>query len=352
MLNATGGFLPRKIKFWLSNFIIVGVIGGVLAIALLQGFEINFRVMWRQVQSTNLFQFLFALSLFYLGIWIRGIRWWLISRGIYLDQEEDTTLPGPNTFALVYLLGFFVNAITFLRIGYGYRAWAVARESGTSFYKMLGTVVAERFQDVASALILILIISGILTFTSETEVPGEIILVTILLVAVLVGFLGLIRFGGRLAAMLPNPAKAAYGRIQTGTMYGLKPQALRIPVLVGLMAWVIDGVRFYLVALSLGTDLTFGVAAFAALAAALLATAPTPGGLGVVEGGLTGILVLLGLHDTEAFALTIVDRFITFLSILILGGSLFVIWEVRKVRYSQAVKSVRPDNGGGEKLHK
>jgi uncharacterized membrane protein YbhN (UPF0104 family) len=60
----------------------------------------------------------------------------------------------------------------------------------------------------------------------------------------------------------------------------------------------------------------------------MLTTIPTPGGFGFVEGGLTGVLILMGLSDTDAFALAIVDRSISWISIIVIGGALFVLWQL------------------------
>ena len=78
---------------------------------------------------------------------------------------------------------------------------------------------------------------------------------------------------------------------------------------------------------ALDLDIGFGVVMFAALANAMLSTIPTPGGFGFVEGGLTGVLVLLGVGDTDALTLTVVDRSISWLSVVLFGGLLFVAWQ-------------------------
>ena len=70
----------------------------------------------------------------------------------------------------------------------------------------------------------------------------------------------------------------------------------------------------------------------AALTIAVLSTIPTPGGFGFVEGGLTGVLIFLGLGDTQALTLTIVDRSISWISIIVIGGTLFVSWQTFVVR--------------------
>ena len=84
----------------------------------------------------------------------------------------------------------------------------------------------------------------------------------------------------------------------------------------------------------MGIEISFGIVMFAALANAMLTTIPTPGGFGFVEGGLTGLLVLFGRTDNEAISLVAVDRTISWLSVVLFGGILFVVWHAVKAKKS------------------
>ena len=88
---------------------------------------------------------------------------------------------------------------------------------------------------------------------------------------------------------------------------------------------------------------------FAALAGAMLSTLLTPGGLGFVEIGLVGVLKILGLGDTAAFTLMVVDRSISLISIIVIGGALFFAWQIfRTGRHPQgSVPAMRAESGGG-----
>jgi Lysylphosphatidylglycerol synthase TM region len=63
------------------------------------------------------------------------------------------------------------------------------------------------------------------------------------------------------------------------------------------------------------------VEAFAAWALSrVLGSIPiTPGGVGFVDLGLTGVLVAFGAHNTEAVAATLIYRFLTTIPIIVLG---------------------------------
>ncbi|MDE2768951.1 MAG: flippase-like domain-containing protein, partial [Chloroflexota bacterium] len=57
---------------------------------------------------------------------------------------------------------------------------------------------------------------------------------------------------------------------------------------------------------------------------------PTPGGLGAVEGGLLGLMRLIGVGGGVAGAVAIVDRVITYWSVILTGGLLFVFTRLKR----------------------
>ena len=55
----------------------------------------------------------------------------------------------------------------------------------------------------------------------------------------------------------------------------------------------------------------------------MLSTVPTPGGIGAVEAGMTGLLVL-SMPKADAASVAVLDRSITLLSVIAIGGLVFV----------------------------
>ena len=68
-----------------------------------------------------------------------------------------------------------------------------------------------------------------------------------------------------------------------------------------------------------------------ALGGAILSTVPTPGGIGAVEPGLISLLVL-GLERSDAASVVLIDRTITYVSVLIIGGLVFLLWQLSLAR--------------------
>jgi uncharacterized protein (TIRG00374 family) len=101
----------------------------------------------------------------------------------------------------------------------------------------------------------------------------------------------------------------------------------RIPLvtLLGLLGWLAEVARLYLVTLALGIPLSLALIVFITLANSLLTLVPTPGGVGAVESGVAGLLVRISsLAASGAAALVLVDRSISYLSIILTGGVIFL----------------------------
>lgn len=56
--------------------------------------------------------------------------------------------------------------------------------------------------------------------------------------------------------------------------------------------------------------------------------APTPGGVGVIEAGLTGALVAAGVSAPTALAAVLVYRLLTYVTPIVVGASLYVAWRI------------------------
>ena len=89
--------------------------------------------------------------------------------------------------------------------------------------------------------------------------------------------------------------------------------------------------RLYFVLQALGIDIGLPLTAVVALGHAILSTVPTPGGVGAVEPGVTGLL-LIKLSRPDAVAAAILDRSITYVSVIAVGGLIFLLRQVIQMR--------------------
>lgn len=109
-----------------------------------------------------------------------------------------------------------------------------------------------------------------------------------------------------------------------------------LPLLVRTMLAQTCGAVILLVALrGLGVGDELGVTEFFRLffITHLLGTfAPTPGGVGVVEAGMTGALVAAGVEAPVALAAVLVYRFLTYVVPILFGAALYLVWSARRAR--------------------
>lgn len=111
-----------------------------------------------------------------------------------------------------------------------------------------------------------------------------------------------------------------------------------IPVLLlSCGVWILDIIRLKLVALALNIDLSLTLIVTVSILSFLLGALPlTPGGLGIIEGGLISLLLYFGLSLVSASSFVLLERFISygissiigFLYLSYYGG--FKVWEKAK----------------------
>jgi len=302
-------------------------------------FDIDWGEMWDQVKGVDPLTYLFAGVLYYTSFWFRGVRWRLIVRASGVGAGPNVVGIGNFKYAAIILMGWFANSVAFFRLGDAYRAYALHRETRISLASSLGTLLGERAQDILLVLGLLVVGAIGLLVTGEVTLPIYVIGAAAAVSAVtLLGLIVMRNYGDRLAHRLPDRIEEFYRPIQVGALGSFKARQLPLQFLLGGIGWALEIGRVYFVAESLGLDIGFFVIMSAALTIAVLSTIPTPGGFGFVEGGLTGVLIFLGLGDTQALTLTIVDRSISWISIIIVGGSVFVSWQTFVVRRGRQPK--------------
>ena len=287
---------------------------GLFVFLLTTRFDIDWTATRNNIGEINPWLYVVAIISYYISFGFRGLRWKILAENASAGEEN---IPSSAKFAQLIIIGWFVNAIAGLRLGDAYRSFALADESRGSFPWSLGTVLAERVLDMAIIMGLIVVSSIFLSATSDSSILRYILITTPILAVLLVGFtiaMGLLR--DRTTRILPGRFREVYERFHQGTLGSFK----RLPLLMslGLLGWLMEIARVYFVVQALGLDVDPALIAIVALGHAILSTVPTPGGIGVVEPGITGLL-LLSLDHPAALSVTVVDRSITYLSVVVVG---------------------------------
>ena len=316
----------------LLSFALAAALIAVLATT----FDLDWERTWRNIRAMNPWMYALALVAYYSSFAFRGIRWRILAENAIDGDADDDSGDGADEVRLpsslwiggLIVIGWFVNSITWLRLGDAYRAYALGNDSGATFSWSLGTVFAERVLDMVTVAALIVVAIALLAATGG--LPGAwwwyIIAITMVMAfAISLAAALMKRYGASLARILPSGLAGAYRAFQEGALrsFDRLPAALSL----GAIGWLMEIARLYFVVEALGIEVGFALIPVVALGHAVLSTAPTPGGMGAVETGVTGLL-LIESSAADAASIVIIDRSITYLSVIAVGGALFILRQI------------------------
>lgn len=242
---------------------------------------------------------------------LRFLKWHYYLRRLAIPLGR-----GPS--ALVFLAGFTMS-ITPGKFGELLKALLVRDLVGTEVSRTASVVMAERLTDVAG--LLVLSAFGITALPHGQWLLGAVALVLVLAVVVLRAprLTSLARRAipeHPLLARVVDPLRAFVG---AGRAL-LEPGPLTLTVALSTVSWFFECLALYLILAGLGAPVSLRAAtflyAFASLAGAV---SMLPGGLGVAEGSLTGLLVGLGTAFPDAAAATLLVRAATLWLAVALG---------------------------------
>ncbi|HEY85588.1 MAG TPA: flippase-like domain-containing protein [Chloroflexi bacterium] len=301
------------------------IFGFILAFAVFIGLGIyaDFRVMLRLLQGFRWMLLPVILSLTIFNYALRFSKW-----HYYLRQIGVKNL---SWWAdLRVYVGGFAFSLTPGKVGELVRLSWLKNLADVHPAKTAPVAVAERLTD-GMAMVLIALLSG---FIYPQYWPVLLSIGVILLGAVIV-----IQFRSLALWMLNLGEKILLVSKIIHHLHTLYESAyellgwrnLLVAVGLGTTAWLSQGVAFYLVLLGLGVSpspdmliLAIFILAFSTVAGG---ASGVPGGLGVTEGGLTGMLILLAALPADlAATATLLIRFCTMWLGVTLGLAVVLVW--------------------------
>ena len=287
---------------------------------------------WNRIRHANPLLYIAALLVYYASFAVRGVRWQVLLRNAGEDRPARP-LTG------IVITSFFVNCVVPAKMGDVYRAYLARARLRVSASKALGTIIAERLLDLC-VLMALLIASGAVVF--HTKAPG--ILIPYVVAGTLICFAGVgviltmrAGRGQRILRLLPEAIFHRYENFRIGTVRSLG----RYPTLLLLTGtvWACEAGRLGFVVHALGVNvLGPSQILLVALVAALLTTVPfLPGGLGLVEAGMVGVLIAVGgLSREGAVSIALLDRSISYGSVVVIGFVVFMFTHLHAPRAKTA----------------
>jgi len=219
-----------------------------------------------------------------------GLRIW---RWQYYLHCIDVSVPLFES-SIVFLSGF-VMSVTPGKVGEVFKSLLLYESRGVSMLRTAPIVVAERLTDLIALVLLIAL--GSLAFEHGVLIAAAAAILVAGLVAVCAYRpLGeaLLSFAGRFAllAKIAHKLREAYEALLTM----LRPGPLLFGTLLAVLAWGLECAALYTIVHGFpGSTIQWDAAVFAYSTSTIVgALAMLPGGLGVTEAGMTGLLQALG----------------------------------------------------------
>ena len=304
-----------------------GIAVSLIALAVVFG-TVDVREAWQVIQTASLPLLLLALAVVATQIVVRGWRW----RVVLPPRPDGSAVPIARTISPL-LVGYLGNAILPARLGEPIRAAFIAKREQLDTMVSFGATMLERLIDVASL--------ALIGFLAAVALGAETWIIVVgaaagfgglifLAVLVVVGLTRLADIGSALLARvgLAQRTRRLQGWARSfavGVDRGRNPLRLSKAIVLSLVAWVLDAMIFYLVALALGIDIGFADAVLIGAVAVLATAIPAaPGYVGTFELAATATAVALGVPRPEALALAIIVHLITVVPVAIAGAGALI----------------------------
>lgn len=271
------------------------------------------------MRSVNIGMYLLASSTMFFSYILRGLRWKKLLENVgFVGRLKDVIE--------ILTLSFFVNTLVPAKLGDVYRGYLMKKNYKESISRVMGTVFVERSLDLIA---MVLSFSFIILLVFK-QIPQNLMLslkVGVVLSVLLIGFMIIMKYHDeRIFRFVPKRTGDIFKTFKKGTSDALVSSSMGIIGVYTALIWILDGVRMLLVMRASGLDAPFSLAVFVMLAGGLATAFPiTPAGLGVVESTVSGLLVLFGVDKGLAVSITLLDRFISYWSFLIIGGLVYAL---------------------------
>lgn len=297
-------------------------VGAILAIIALSGlyFFSDARALARALDRFNWSLLPLALALTIWNYLFRFLKW-----EIYLRRLETRILPWH--ISLLVFLSAFAMSITPGKAGELIKCALLKRIANTPPSRATAIVVAERLTDGLAMIVLAAV--GAWQFRTGRPVLAVAVVVAAGTVLLLSRPIHLRRLLARLPSLpvvgnVENHLESFFAA--SGTL--VTPRLLAAGTAIGVVAWLGECVAFFVILMGLGVPATSHLLLISAfvLAVSSLAGALSllPGGLGVAEASVAGMLVALvpgpAMNHAVAAAATLIIRFATLWFAVILGA--------------------------------
>lgn len=288
-------------------FVIIGAVG--LYVAFMIFSDVSLFV--EKFQKFNFTILPLAISLVFGSYLIRGLRYWLLLKNLNIKTDVRYSIT-------LFFIGLSMS-ITPGKLGETIKSLYLKNKHEQSITKTLPVVFVERYYDFVGVVILSSIIAVFTDFQRST--------VIILFMIMICGFFlvrqyklvnYIIDLIHKFSLLKKFTDSLRIMHASTHTLFSNK--TLTQSSFLSVCAWILESVAIYLIFVGFDLDIDFTKSTIIFLVSSLVGAASMlPGGIGLTEGGMIGLLVLEKFEYTVAFSAVLLIRIITLWLGVILG---------------------------------
>ncbi|MFL2804217.1 MAG: lysylphosphatidylglycerol synthase transmembrane domain-containing protein [Dehalococcoidia bacterium] len=319
----------------------LGIFSGVLLLVFFI-WTSDISEMLKHLSESNFYILIPGLVCYFLSLWLRTIRWKYLL-GTKHDLKNKTLFP-------IVVIGYMANNILPLRAGEFIRSYLLSQKSSIKLTTGIGTIFVERIMDALALIFLVITmsffipISNIINhFETLTKINSLILIlifsvpfVMIFILLLVASFLpkltlNFVEFSSK---FLPDRISKIYLELFQQFFDGFKylnnRKVLTITLILSVPIWVLEGLLFYFVCVSIGIDHNFESNIYLIESSIMItgivnlgAAIPiTPGGIGLFEIIARETMILIPYSNTsrsEAAAFAGMTHALLIIPIVILG---------------------------------
>lgn len=285
------------------NKVLIGVIIAIVAYAIFLLIS-DFNTILNKISSFQISYLPIILSLV-TGSWcILFLRWTI------LLKNNGISIPYRQSF-LVYIASFSMSA-TPGQLGELIKSQLLKNKFDVPVTKTAPLVIVERLFDLTGAIIVSIIGFWLLNINIYVPIIASIALILIFLLLkskkMFNKTLNLIK-RVKFASKLADPIAESFDTIQMS----LNKKTLVISTIISVCFWILMGISSYFVLRAVGIDSLEIIKIVSIYSSSIIIGAASfiPGGVGVAESSIAGLLSLSGINLSIAFALGILIRIFT-----------------------------------------
>ncbi len=274
-----------------------------------------------QIFNWKFFPAVILLAL--INYFFRFLKWQFYLKVLAIDI--------PRMDSLVIFLSGLSLSITPGKLGEVVKSYFLKKRFNEPVSKTAPIVFADRLTDLIALIFLTSV--GVLGYAYGQRVVWSVGLIILLILTVIVYRpLGerILSFLGRLSII--SQYSTSLREIYDTSYSLLQPRVTLVALPISVVAWGLEGLGLYLIFLGFGLENGFLAALFVyAFSTVLGAASFLPGGLGVAEGTITGLLKLLNIPTGIAVLATLLIRAAT-LWFAVAIGTVFLLTAERRYR--------------------